>query len=167
MKQNTRPIKSDMGATSGFDNEHLKNGENVLRHPRIAGHPLGQAGRQPEAPYSQPAAHPSLPSPASSRSSWLSWSWWWESCCVKSFDESNHIAVDDEGEGSERLPNGDDDHHPITECSGVQWLDGLGGQVWRKLMVNILTAADENGKNIPFKEYHFTINTSYLTTFLW
>ena len=33
------------------------------------------------------------------------------------------------GEGSERLPNGDDDHHPITECSGVQWLDGLGGQV--------------------------------------
>ena len=54
MKQNTRPIKSDMGATSGFDNEHLKNGENVLRHPRIAGHPLGQAGRQPEAPYSQP-----------------------------------------------------------------------------------------------------------------
>ena len=61
-----------------------KGRKNVLRHPRIAGHPLGQAGRQPEAPYSQPAAHPSLPSPASSRSSWLSWSWWWESCCVLS-----------------------------------------------------------------------------------
>ena len=35
----------------------------------------------------------------------------------------------DEGDGCVGAGNDVDGDHPITECSGVQWLDGLGGQV--------------------------------------
>ena len=35
----------------------------------------------------------------------------------------------DEGDGCDGAGNDVDGDHPITECSGVQWLDGLGGQV--------------------------------------
>ena len=43
-------------------------------------------------------------------------------------DEYNFIAGA-EGDGCDGAGNDVDGDHPITECSGVQWLDGLGGQV--------------------------------------
>ena len=35
----------------------------------------------------------------------------------------------DGGDGDDGVGNDGDGDHPITECSSVQWLDGLGGQV--------------------------------------
>ena len=35
----------------------------------------------------------------------------------------------DDGVGNDGVGNDGDGDHPITECSSVQWLDGLGGQV--------------------------------------